>query len=219
MSRSGVERAQLVDHALHRVLLVQRRARSRAAKLRELGGADAGAGSVDVSGTGNHRHAAARAARAAAARGAHTCARRARARARVVPSPPPAPGSASSSRYAATASSASETTTSSRPGSNQRSIPSCGFETIAAPHAASSNGRHVDDAGTVACALRVMLRLMRAARDRAREDIERDVADHPRRPDVAAEVAARRARSRAPAACRLGSPTSSRIHSRLNLSP
>ena len=32
------------------------------------------------------------------------------------------------------------------PGSNQRSMPSCGFETIAAPHAASSNGRHVDEA-------------------------------------------------------------------------
>ena len=49
------------------------------------------------------------------------------------------------------------------PGSNQRSSPLCGFETIAAPAAASSNGRHVDDPSTVACARRVMLRLIRAA--------------------------------------------------------
>jgi hypothetical protein len=48
------------------------------------------------------------------------------------------------------------TTSSSFPGSNQRSIPSYGFETIAAPAAASSNGRHDDEAKTVACERRVM---------------------------------------------------------------
>ena len=42
--------------------------------------------------------------------------------------------------------SASLTTSSSLPGSNHRSIPLYGFETIAAPHDASSNGRHEEDA-------------------------------------------------------------------------
>ena len=51
----------------------------------------------------------------------------------------------------------------SRPGSNQRSMPSCGFETIAAPEEASSNGRAVDEPATVACGRRVMLRFTRAA--------------------------------------------------------
>ena len=37
------------------------------------------------------------------------------------------------------------TTTISEPGSNQCSIPACGLETIAAPAAASSKGRHVED--------------------------------------------------------------------------
>jgi len=55
-------------------------------------------------------------------------------------------GSENNSRYAATASSGVDTTSSSLPGSNHRSIPSTGFETIAAPEAASSNGLLVADA-------------------------------------------------------------------------
>ena len=42
------------------------------------------------------------------------------------------------------------TTSSSFPGSNQRSIPAYGLETIAAPALASSNGRHEEEAGTLA---------------------------------------------------------------------
>jgi len=41
-------------------------------------------------------------------------------------------------------------------------MPSQGFETIAAPDAASSNGRLVDEANTLACERRVMFRFTRA---------------------------------------------------------
>ena len=68
---------------------------------------------------------------------AYVCSSRTRSRARC-PISSACPGSATSSRYAATASSALSTSTSSLPGSNQRSIPACGFETIAAPEDASS---------------------------------------------------------------------------------
>src|SRR6185436_19706158 len=69
------------------------------------------------------------------ARLANVCSSRTRSRA-LRPSSAAASGSARSAWYASTASSASDTTSSSRPGSNQRSIPSYGFETIAAPAAA-----------------------------------------------------------------------------------
>src|SRR2546430_468495 len=42
-------------------------------------------------------------------------------------------------------------------------MPACGLETMAAPVAASSNGRHVEEPGTVACERRVTLRFTRAA--------------------------------------------------------
>ena len=47
---------------------------------------------------------------------------------------------------------------------------------------ASSNGRDVEEAGTVACGRRVMLRLIRAAEIARAEDVERHVADERRRP-------------------------------------
>ena len=143
---TGVERAQLVDDPRHGQLFVQRRDDGDAAQLRESGGAAAGAAASTVSGTGGHRnveteqleelprpvrvrvlveHALARAA--AELLGL----RRDR---RAAPGRPPSPRPRPRRRCT------------SRPGSNQRSIPSCGFETIAAAQAASSNRRHVDDA-------------------------------------------------------------------------
>ena len=158
-------------------------------------------------------------ARAAAARGGGRCARRAHARARAAPSPRPGPDRRAGRGIAATASSASLTTSSSLPGSNQRSIPLYGFETIAAPARRelerAARRRRVDgrvraarDAEVDAC-----------GRDRAREDVERDVADQ------RARCRCRRWKSRPPSAkstsgsARDGSPTIASIQSRRNLSP
>jgi hypothetical protein len=127
-------------------------------------------------------------------------------------------GSSSSWRYEASASSASWTTSSSSPGSNQRSIPLYGFETMAAPEAASSNGRHDEDAYTVACERRVMFRLIRdCAIARVNVLNETSPIAHARpmspwksRPPNANSISG---------AARLGSPTMVAIQSRRNLSP
>ena len=106
----------------------------------------------------------------------------------------------------------------SLPGSNHCSIPSCGFETIAAPAEASSNGRQVEESGTVACDRRVTLRLIRAdeiARAKTlngTSPISRALPVSPRksRPPSAKSISG---------ADRLGSPTIAAVHSWRNLSP
>ena len=116
------------------------------------------------------------------------------------------------------ASSAFETTSSSRPGSNHVSIPSTGFDTIAAPAIASSNGRAVDDARTVACARRVTLsatRVAEIARLNALNGITPSVLAFPTSPRKSSPPSAKSTSGRR----REGSPMSSRIHSRRNLSP
>ena len=116
---------------------------------------------------GRRTHAETRAPRSTScksrrARCAYVCSSRTRSRARR-PRSSACAGSAIRSRYASSAASAVSTTTSSLPGSNQRSIPSWGFDTIAAPEDASSNGLAVDEPRVVACGRRVMFRLTRAA--------------------------------------------------------
>ena len=87
------------------------------------------------------------------------------------------------------ASSASLTTSSSWPGSNQRSIPSYGFETIAAPALASSNGRHEDEAGNGGVRAARDVEVDPRGGDRLVEGVEGDVADEPGAAGVALEVA------------------------------
>ena len=128
--------------------------------------------------------------RAPAARGGDRCARRARVRARGGRAPRPAPDRRAASRYAATASSALVDDEQLRPGLEPpldavvrvRDDRRAGGRELERP----ARRRRVD-------------RRVRAARDaevdarrgdRAREDVERDVADEPRRADVAVEVAA-----------------------------
>jgi len=97
-------------------------------------------------------------------------------------------------------------------------MPACGFDTIAAPAEASSNGRQVDDSGTVAWERRVTLRLMRA------DEIARAKTLNGTSPiSLALPMSPRKSRPpRAKSisgAARLGSPTIEAVHSRRNLSP
>ena len=120
--------------------------------------------------------------------------------------------------YAVSASAPSSTTTISLPGVNHCSMPSCGLETIAAPVAASSNGRQVEESGTVACERRVTLRLIRAAEIARAKELKgtspmlRALPTSPwkSRPPRAKSISG---------ASRLGSPTMAAVHSRRNLSP
>ena len=104
------------------------------------------------------------------------------------------------------------------PGSNQRSMPSCGLETIAAPDDASSNGRAVDDAGTVACGRRVMLRLTRAA-EIARAKTLNGMSPSSRAAPVSPWKSSPPSAKSSSGARRDGSPTIVCIQSRRNLSP
>ena len=121
---------------------------------------------------------------------ARTCARRARARARARPSPPPAPGSSSSSRYAASASVGvvddDELAARLEPALDARvrvrDDRGAGRSELERPA-----GRRAGD-GRVRAARDV--EVDPRGRDRAREDVERHVADQPRAADVAPEVAA-----------------------------
>jgi hypothetical protein len=116
------------------------------------------------------------------------------------------------------ASFASWTTSSSLPGSNQRSMPSYGLATIAAAHDASSNGRADDDAYTLACERRVRQRFTRAAEIARGKTLNgtspvrraRPVSPWKSRPPSAKSTSG---------SARDGSPTSAAIQSRRNLSP
>ena len=205
----GVEGAQLVDHARDRALLVERGHDRDAPRTRRSSTLDV---TRPVSRTPRPT------ARAADAHGARTCARRGRARARGRRAPPPAPGSPSSSRYAAIASSASSTTSSSRAGLEPRSIPSCGFETIAAPamRRARTGGSRRRAHGRVRAARDVEVdarggdRAVNALNGITPSERARPTSPWKSSPPSAKSTSGRR---------RDGSPTSSRIHSRRNLSP
>ena len=113
--------------------------------------------------------------------------------------------------------SAFSTTISSRPGSNQRSIPSCGLETIVAPDIASSNGRDVEDAWTDAWARRVTFRLIRAA-EMAREKTLKGTSPASRARPMSPRKS-RPPREKSASRRRLGSPIIAAVHSWRNLSP
>ncbi len=97
-------------------------------------------------------------------------------------------------------------------------MPSCGFETMAAPDIASSNGRDVDEAGTVACDRRVMLRLMRAA-EIAFEKTLNGTSPVYRALPVSARKSLPPSVKSTCGRRRLGSITSASIHSARNFSP
>src|SRR3954471_22191213 len=97
-------------------------------------------------------------------------------------------------------------------------MPLYGFDTIAAPAEASSNGRHDEDAYTVACERRVMQRLTRAA-EIARANALNGTSPISRaRPTSPRESRPPSAKS-ASESLRDGSPTIAATHSRRNLSP
>ena len=107
---------------------------------------------------------------------------------RAGPSPRPGPGRRRALGTSPPPPPRSPRSTSSRPGSNQRSMPSCGLETIAAPDDASSNGRAVDEPATVACGRRVRLRFTRAAEIARAKTLKGMSPMHPRGAGVALEV-------------------------------
>ena len=178
---TGIERAQLVDHARDGLLLVQRRDDGDAAQLREPGESGRGGRQLDGLRHGpppERRH---RAARAAAVRGARTCARRARARVRGGRSPPPA-----RDRRAAPG-----TPRSPRPRPRRRSARAPARTTARSPRAGSRRSRRRTTRARTGGTSTSRERRVRAARevqvdprrgDRTRKDVERGVDDRaPRR--------------------------------------
>ena len=97
-------------------------------------------------------------------------------------------------------------------------MPSCGFETIAAPDEASSNGRAVEDAGTVACGRRVTLRFTRAA-EIARANALNGMSPRSLAEPMSPWKSSPPSPMSSSGAIRDASPTIAPIQSRRNLSP